>query len=280
MKTKKPRNDLKQKGITLIALVVTIVVLLILAGVSINALFGNSGIIEKAKETQNKMDKATENDQKQIGELTNWIDNQVNGTTGENASCTTIDGNRDGLHYHNDVVYTGTCGTYTYKEGKIVSTIIFNFNGGKGIQNSTEQKCESIDRTDATKPTIIYANTQPTRDGYTLLGWSLTQTSTTANYTSALDIPRILGENITYYAIWKKTGEEISFSISNISYKAIDGMTWRQWVKSSYNTDGWECDNDNMIQNSTRKLALDSLGLNGIDKKIEANESYKGSPIA
>ena len=77
-----------QTGITLIALVVTIVVLLILAGVSVNALFGNSGIIEKAKEAQNKMDNATENDQKQIGELTNWINNQVNGTTGGNNTTT------------------------------------------------------------------------------------------------------------------------------------------------------------------------------------------------
>ncbi len=72
----------RERGITLIALVVTIVVLLILAGVSINVLFGNNGIIEKAKEAQNKMDKATENDQKEINELTNWLDNQVNGTTG------------------------------------------------------------------------------------------------------------------------------------------------------------------------------------------------------
>lgn len=51
-------------GITLIALVVTIVVLLILAGVSVNALFGDSGIIEKAKDAQNKMNLAIENDQK------------------------------------------------------------------------------------------------------------------------------------------------------------------------------------------------------------------------
>ena len=79
------------KGITLIALVVTIVVLLILAGVSINALFGNSGIIEKAKEAQSKMDKAKENDEKQIGELTDWIDNQVNGTTGGSNNPTTND---------------------------------------------------------------------------------------------------------------------------------------------------------------------------------------------
>ena len=82
MKAKNKRNYLRENGITLIALVVTIVVLLILAGVSVNALFGNNGIIEKAKEAQNKMDKATENDQKEINELTNWLDNQVNGTTG------------------------------------------------------------------------------------------------------------------------------------------------------------------------------------------------------
>ena len=78
----------KQKGITLIALVVTIVVLLILAGVSVNALFGSNGIIEKAKEAQNKMDEAKENDLEGINELTNWIGNQVNGTTDDNKSNT------------------------------------------------------------------------------------------------------------------------------------------------------------------------------------------------
>ena len=42
-------NALKEKrGITLVALVVTIVVLLILAGVSLNLVLGNNGIITKA----------------------------------------------------------------------------------------------------------------------------------------------------------------------------------------------------------------------------------------
>ena len=72
----------QEKGITLIALVVTIVVLLILAGVSVNALFGNSGIIEKAKDAQNKMDQAKQNDLDSINELNNWIDGKINGTTG------------------------------------------------------------------------------------------------------------------------------------------------------------------------------------------------------
>ena len=42
------------KGITLIALVITIIVLLILAGVSIAALSGNNGILTKAKEASQK----------------------------------------------------------------------------------------------------------------------------------------------------------------------------------------------------------------------------------
>ena len=43
-----------EKGITLVALVVTIVVLLILAGVSISTVIGDNGIITKAKEAETK----------------------------------------------------------------------------------------------------------------------------------------------------------------------------------------------------------------------------------
>ena len=67
----------------------TIVVLLILAGVSINALFGDSGIINKAKDAQNKMDQAVENDQKGINELSNWLDSKTNGSTGEDDNPST-----------------------------------------------------------------------------------------------------------------------------------------------------------------------------------------------
>ena len=42
----------KQKGITLIALVVTIVVLLILAGVTISLLLDENGIIAKSKDAR------------------------------------------------------------------------------------------------------------------------------------------------------------------------------------------------------------------------------------
>ena len=82
MREKNKRNYLKENGITLIALVVTIVVLLILAGVSLNAIFSENGIIKRAQDAQNKMDQATQNDLDSINELNNWIDGKVNGTTG------------------------------------------------------------------------------------------------------------------------------------------------------------------------------------------------------
>ena len=48
----------KERGITLVALVVTIVVLLILAGVSISMVLGNNSMVKKAKDSQAAQDKA------------------------------------------------------------------------------------------------------------------------------------------------------------------------------------------------------------------------------
>ena len=84
----KNKRILKERGITLIALVVTIVVLLILAGVTINAVFSDSGIIKKAQDTQNKMDQATQNDLDSIDGLSNWIDSKTNGNTGGDDNTT------------------------------------------------------------------------------------------------------------------------------------------------------------------------------------------------
>lgn len=68
----------QERGVTLIALVVTIVVLLILAGVSINAIFSDNGIIKRAQEAQNKMNEAQQKELNSINELNNWLDNRIN----------------------------------------------------------------------------------------------------------------------------------------------------------------------------------------------------------
>lgn len=57
---KKIRN---QRGITLIVLVITIIVLLILAGVTFNALSGENGIITRAKDAKQKVEETDVDEQ-------------------------------------------------------------------------------------------------------------------------------------------------------------------------------------------------------------------------
>ena len=56
----------KQKGITLIALVVTIIVLMILAGVSVSMLTGQNGILTNAAKAKEDTDSASDLEELQI----------------------------------------------------------------------------------------------------------------------------------------------------------------------------------------------------------------------
>ena len=72
----------RQSGITLVALVVTIVVLLILAGVSISLVLGQNGLIANAKEAREKTKNATDEESQLVnGTIPDYIAEQVNGTT-------------------------------------------------------------------------------------------------------------------------------------------------------------------------------------------------------
>ena len=53
----------KQKGVTLVALVVTIVVLLILSGITVASLTGGNGLIDKTSEAQFRTEIATYNEE-------------------------------------------------------------------------------------------------------------------------------------------------------------------------------------------------------------------------
>ena len=67
----------KEKGITLVALVVTIVVLLILAGVSINLVLGENGLITQAQEAKRRTVEAQENEEKGINAISNYVENKT-----------------------------------------------------------------------------------------------------------------------------------------------------------------------------------------------------------
>jgi len=72
----------KQRGITLVSLVVTIIVLIILAGVSISAIFGENGIITIAKQAKENVELAQIEEQTELNELYTQIESE-GGSSGE-----------------------------------------------------------------------------------------------------------------------------------------------------------------------------------------------------
>ena len=58
-----------QSGVTLVALVITLIILLILAGVTITSLVGNNGIIKKAQEAVNVTNEEIQSEQEEIDNL-------------------------------------------------------------------------------------------------------------------------------------------------------------------------------------------------------------------
>ena len=76
------------KGITLIALVITIIVLLILAGVSIAMLTGENGILSQAQKAKEETENATQNEESVLENYEQYIEGSTNGGT-----LTTVTGN-------------------------------------------------------------------------------------------------------------------------------------------------------------------------------------------
>ena len=63
------------KGITLVALIITIIVLLILSGVTLNMVLGENGLINKAQSSVDKYKESAENEQALLNEIENYMHN-------------------------------------------------------------------------------------------------------------------------------------------------------------------------------------------------------------
>ncbi len=89
----------RERGITLIALVITIIVLLILSGVTIAMITGEHGIIAKAKLAVKRTKQAQEKQQEDFANLVNQIDKIVGETSGESGTI------RDGINVGDYIDY-------------------------------------------------------------------------------------------------------------------------------------------------------------------------------
>ncbi len=92
LQNNKKAQKLNEQGITLIALVVTIILLLILAGVTISQIAGSNGLFQRARQAVEKYKNAAEEEQIQIGMLEQYVSDfsVVVGDEGEEKASVTI----------------------------------------------------------------------------------------------------------------------------------------------------------------------------------------------
>ena len=99
----KKKNIIMQrntKGITLIALVVTIIILIILSGVSINLVLGENGIVNKAKKAKENTELAKVEEETRLNELAKQIEEETSGgTTNPPVEKSEIEKSRDAGTY-------------------------------------------------------------------------------------------------------------------------------------------------------------------------------------
>ena len=245
----------KNKGITLVALVVTIVVLLILAGVSINLVLGNNGIIAKAKEAETKSAEASQNDLIGMNKLTQQLEGVLNenggGNTGESGTDIKVpaEATAETAPYFPD-------NTFTKKEGTIDTGLVIQDAKGN------EYVWVVVPRTTAVYATTGLGKTTFTDADYTNIETDLKNyTSIYRNGTNCSD---------TWYADDKNEGW-----LSETEYKALKN----KMLKSVYENGGFYVGRyeAGIIENRTGEPGTNSDGkytIEGMPAPLSKADAY------
>ena len=163
---KKLRND-RQKGITLIALVVTITVLIILATVSINTVLGDNGIIKRAQKARDSYSNSQKSEDEQMAVLANEMaeydtngGSSGGGTTKPAEGITaTVEGKTVTITKDNVATYLGkvvtnyvptattvAVGTNTYTVSNNYRLYYVDFDGKYGEKNGVYLKADCTNK--------------------------------------------------------------------------------------------------------------------------------------
>ncbi len=160
MKKKKLKKG--NEGITLVALVVTIVVLLILAGISLNLVLGQNGIISRAQEARDKTAQAKVNTEKAINTLTDEMEAYVKGNEGGSGNN---GGNNGGTPADLSKYNIGDEVAYTYDTvsgGYSLTAAQSGYTSDQTVaQSSTTLKWKIINKDESTG-TIDIVSAEPT----------------------------------------------------------------------------------------------------------------------
>lgn len=245
----------QKKGITLIALVITIIVLLILAGISISMLSGDNSILQKATDARTNSEKQsiieqaktdilaqiTENKGKNISKdqlktiLNKYFEGIATLEIPDDLSETDIKLNANQTYgEHKNIalsdIYNGTFSINNAK--KPVPDI--TKNNWIWIENGEEGNCRF-----GKNGYIYWAGEVDSGDTYTLNGDKLTINEEIElnwdgeKFVANFDDGEGYSALITITEIIPAT---FTFKIDDTEYTAEENMTWEDWVESDYNT--------------------------------------------
>ena len=261
-------------GITLVALVITIIILLILATISIQSLT-NTGLFEKAKEAKEKTKNATENQVKILNEYEDELNKYVSGTTQTQKLA--------------DKVKVGDYVTYTPNalDSNAVATLKSNLNTYSGKSDSTINS--EIKRDDLKWRVLDVQNGQvrlisetPATSKIELEGYNgynnavkLIDDACSTLYTNtklASKVQNLKIEDITKYMTTQPTEGTTPYSPTNIKYPKILENEENQTVVNSTTSnklgvskqDGFVTGNDTSAT-STLKRTYWSQSMNSTD---------------
>mgnify|MGYP005979698039 CR=1 FL=1 len=241
------------KGITLVALVVTIVVLLILATVSINLVLGDNGIVKKAQDAKTKSAEASENDLKGMNSLVSEMEGALagNGGAGGSGADTKVPeaATAETAPYFPD-------NTFTKKEGTIDTGLVIQDASGN------EYVWVVVPRT-----TAVYATT----------GLGKT-TFTDADYTS---IETDLKNYTSTYVTTSGYSDTYAADTDNVGWLTSDEYTElkNSMLKSVYENGGFYVGRyeAGIIENRTSKSATNSDGkytIEGMPTPVTKADAY------
>lgn len=170
---------------------ITVIILIILASISISLALGDDGIITKAIQGKENMKIATDEEQETLQTLLNQIngDNQTTIPTEDETDVNEIEEEEIPI--------------------KTTFTISYNLNGGKEtIENQTKTRGENL----------ILSDVIPTKDGYKFGGWA-TSADGEAIYDPGDSYS--LEQDITLYAVWIDPiiVSEISTGLSTVTLR-------------------------------------------------------------
>ncbi len=139
LKNKKKVQSLKEKGITLIALVVTIIILLILAGVTLNMAMSGEGLFSRARNAADKYKKAQEDEAKLISEIGKEMNDEyvgayIEGYKPTGGTCTITKeqsgiGDEDTVNLNNKTIKKDENGNQTFTTDTDMKWRIWDYDG-------------------------------------------------------------------------------------------------------------------------------------------------------